>query len=290
VGLSCCADPPGGDGPSSFDVARDGSIWVLDKLHHRLLVWRPGLPSRPLRSIGLPRRLDADDFALGLHATIYVRAADRADLSRAKDKSHLYALTAAGHVRWQSPRPIGIPTAQLQMGPGAVLYAAQACGQRCAPFDGNGSWIPLTTPAGAPLSFAKRVLGTSPFEPLPGGLRLVSELSYTVARFALIDRNDRVVRAWRLTSRSRLGGVRAAPALAGPNLVVPLDVSAGSRWEQVILRLGSAGGSQFALAGPSVLGGNLVSPLRLGSDGRLYQLRTSAKTGTTVAAYALGSR
>jgi hypothetical protein len=38
VGFSCCADPPGGDGPSSFDVA-DGSTWVLDKLGRRLLVW-----------------------------------------------------------------------------------------------------------------------------------------------------------------------------------------------------------------------------------------------------------
>jgi hypothetical protein len=38
--------PPGADGvtfgPWSFDVARDGSIWLLDEVNERLLVWQPG--------------------------------------------------------------------------------------------------------------------------------------------------------------------------------------------------------------------------------------------------------
>ena len=38
-----------------------------------------------------------------------------------------------------------------------------------------------------------------------------------------------------------------------------------------------------------MLGENLVSPLRIGRDGRLYQLRTDIKTGATIAAYSLGS-
>ena len=33
-------------GPWSFDVAQDGSIWLLDEVNHRLLVWRPGRPGR----------------------------------------------------------------------------------------------------------------------------------------------------------------------------------------------------------------------------------------------------
>jgi hypothetical protein len=36
-------------GPWSFDVAQDGSIWLLDEVSHRLLVWRPGRPGRPGR-------------------------------------------------------------------------------------------------------------------------------------------------------------------------------------------------------------------------------------------------
>jgi hypothetical protein len=288
VGLSCCADPPGGDGPSSFDIARDGSIWVLDRLNERLLVW-PGRTSGAARSIQLPKGLEADDLALGADGTVYVRATDTGDLSRARDKSHLYALTGAGKVRWTAPRPLGIPTDQLQMGPDGVLYAALACGETCAPFGGNVAWMPLTTPTGRPLSLTERALRASPFEPLPGGLRLVSELSYTVARFALIDHDDQVVRAWRVTSRTQLGGMRAAPALAGGELVVPLDVSAGAQWEQVVLQLDASGGTQLSLAGRTVLGGGLLSPLRIGRDGRLYQLRTDIRTGVTIAAYSLGS-
>ena len=281
VGIVCCADPPGGDGPSSFDVARDGSVWLLDKLNHRLLVWRPGTPTKPARSVQLPRNLAADDFALGPDGTIYARAAD----------NHVYALTPAGHVRWKVPTPRGIGTAPLQIGPDGALYSAQACGEGCAPFGGfDYSWSPLTTSGGRPLSLAERSRRTSPFEPLPGGLRLVTELSYSVARFALINQADQVVRAWRVTSRSKLGGMRAAPGLVGGDLVVSLDVSRGPRWEQQILRLAPTGGTrqQFALEANPVLGDTgLIDPLRVEPDGRLYQLRTNPTT-VSIARYPLG--
>src|SRR6266550_814448 len=79
VGLACCADPPGGDGPSSFDVARDGSIWVLDRLKHRLLVWRTGAAPGPPRTVSLPPALSVSDLALGRNGTIYLRAVDTGD-------------------------------------------------------------------------------------------------------------------------------------------------------------------------------------------------------------------
>ncbi len=287
VGLSCCADPPGGSGPSSFDIARDGSVWMLDALEHRILVWRRGHASEPARAIQLPRNLAFDDFALARNGRIYARAADTADRSRARNKRHLYSLTAAGRIRWQAPIPPGIPTAQLQIGPSGAVYAAFDCGARCAPFGGNGSWMPLSNPVGRPLSLGERARLATPFEPLPGGLQLVSRLSYTVASFALVDRDDRIVRAWRVTSRTRLGSVRAAPSLVGSRLVVPVDISAGPRWEQLILQLSATGGTHFSLAGRPILGDNLVAPLRISSDGPLYQLRTDTTTGATVAAYSL---
>src|SRR5256885_12828996 len=40
-----CTDGPAG--PVSFDVSRNGSIWVFDILNHRLLVWQPGKPAHP---------------------------------------------------------------------------------------------------------------------------------------------------------------------------------------------------------------------------------------------------
>jgi hypothetical protein len=279
VGLACCADPPGGDGPSSFDVARDGSIWVLDRLNHRLLVWRAKSAAQPERVVSLPGNVYVNDFALGRDGTIYARSAD-----------HLYALTSSGHVRWTAPKTAGIALSQLQFGPDGRLYAMQACGLSCAPFGGHASWVPLTTPAGRPLSVGERNRGTSPFEPLPGGLRLVSQLSYTRARFAVIDRTDRIVRAWSVTSRTRISGIAAAPALVAGELVLPFEVSARQHWEKLVVRIGAAGSvpTRVALADRPLLGEvNLFAPLRISPDGHILQLRTSLKAGASVARYSL---
>jgi hypothetical protein len=289
VGLSCCADPPGGDGPSSFDVARNGSIWVLDRLNHRLLVWRSGSSAGPERSVTLPPALSVSDFALGRDGTIYARAADTADQGHG-DKDHLYALSSSGTVRWKAPTPLGIATSQLQLGPDGSLYAAQACGLACAPFGGHVSWVQLTTPAGRPLSVAQRSRRATPFEPLPGGLRLVTQVSYTRARFALIDATDRVVRAWSVTSNTRMSGLATAPALVGGDLVLPLEVSARQHWEKLVVRLAPTGAirARVALADRPLLGEvNLFAPLRVAADGTLYQLRTSLAAGASVARYAL---
>jgi hypothetical protein len=279
VGLTCCADPPGGDGPSSFDVARDGSIWVLDRLKHRLLVWRAGSASQPERVVSLPGNIFVNDFALGRDGTIYARSAD-----------HLYALTSSGHVRWTAPKTAGIALSQLQLGPDGRLYAVQACGLSCAPFGGHLSWVPLTTPAGRPLTAADRSRGTSPFEPLPGGLRLVTQLSYTRARFALIDHTDRIVRAWSVTSRTRMSGLAAAPTLVAGELVLPLEISARQHWQKLVVRIARDGRVQtrLTLADRPLLGEvNLFAPLRISSDGNLFQLRTSLQAGASVARYSL---
>jgi hypothetical protein len=279
VGLACCADPPGGDGPSSFDVARDGSVWMLDRLNHRLLVWRAGDPSLPPRAVTLPDALWLTDFTLGRDGTIYARSAD-----------HLYALTSSGHVRWTAPKTAGIALSQLQLGPDGRLYALQACGLSCAPFGGHVSWVPLTTPAGRPLSVRERNRATSPFEPLPGGLRLVTQLSYTRARFALIDHADQVVRAWSVTSRTRMSSLAAAPTLVAGDLVLPLEVSARQHWEKLVVRIGPDGRvrTRATVADRPLLGEvNLFAPLRISPGGKLYQLRTSLQAGASVARYAL---
>jgi hypothetical protein len=56
VGFS--SPPDGADGvsygPWSFDVAQDGSVWLLDEVNHQLLVWQPGRPNRPARAVRLP--------------------------------------------------------------------------------------------------------------------------------------------------------------------------------------------------------------------------------------------
>ena len=243
-----------------------------------------------MRSVALPSSLNVTDFALGQNGAIFIRAADTADLGEG-NKDHLYALTATGSVRWKAPTTVGIALAQLQLGPNGALYAVQACGETCAPFGGHVLWTPLTTQAGRPLSLAERAGRASPFEPLAGGLRLVTELSYSVARFALINQADGLVRAWSVTSRTRLSGMLGAPAVVGGDPVLPLEVSAQRHWEKLILRLGPTGGTRvrFALEDRPIVGEvNLFAPLRIGSNGRLYELRTNLKTGMSVARYALG--
>jgi hypothetical protein len=287
VGITCCADPPGGDGPSSFDIAADGSAWMLDRLNHRLLAWRPGRPALPARAVPLPQSLSLTDMALGRDGTIFARGDDTAALGRGS-KSHVYALTPAGRVRWQAAATTGIPTAPLQVGADGVLYAAQACGGSCAPFGGETSWTPLTTAGGLPLPAAARRSAATPFERDAGGLRLVSELSLTVARFALVDGADRIVRAWRVTSASRLGPLGGAPALVHGDLVVPLEVSRGARAERVILRLGPSGVRRsFSVAAHPVVGETTFAALRIAPDGRLYQLKTSLSAGASIVSYSL---
>lgn len=276
-------------GPSAFDVARDGSIWLLDIVNNRLLVWRPGHPAQSARSIQLPRNLGVGDFTLGPDGTIYIYATPVGAGQR-----KLWALTPSGRVRWQAAITRELSNAgdaKLRIGPDGALYTIRHHAE------GSLVWTALTTAGGRPLSLtAQRRM--SPFQPLPGGLRLLAtQPSEHEVHFAVTDRTDKVVRAWRVTSRTTLGAVRAAGVLAGGDLVVTLDVTRQIKgkflWEQLVLRLTSTGAikQQFALDARAAWdpdGTTVSTLLRIGRDGRLYQLRTNPKTGMSIARYSLG--
>jgi hypothetical protein len=159
-------------------------------------------------------------------------------------------------------------------------------------------WMPVARPDGRPLAEPAQRSGTHwPYQPAPGGLRLVSE-SYTPtpdgppreARFALL-RADRLVRAWRVTSRTDLNFDYFTPEFLNGDLVVAFDVTratqAGFKWEYSILRLGPHGlRARFSL--PRVVyGDNLLADLRLGPDGKLYELGSSPESGVTISRYSL---
>lgn len=61
-------------GPWSYEVAPDGSVWLLDVVNERLIVWSPGRPARPTRTVPLPFRAPID-FALGPGGSFYVFSA-----------------------------------------------------------------------------------------------------------------------------------------------------------------------------------------------------------------------
>jgi hypothetical protein len=280
-----CIDGPGG--PVLFDVAPNRSIWLFDVLNHRLLVWKQGRPARP-RSISL-KGLDVRDFALGRDGTVYLYAV-YAEPPAGDSGANLWALTPGAKVLWRAHALMGNA---LRIGPNGALYSV---GVRRA-----AAWTPLTSSAGRPLSLAQQRRGTTAFQPLAGGMHLIAnQLGPHEVHFALVDRAQKVVRAWRVTGRTQMALAPGAmtPWVVGGELVVQLDVSRQTKgaflWEHQVLRLGSSGSrASFSLDAKALCcndGTGSITPLRIASDGRLYQLRTNPKTGVSVARYSLGVR
>jgi len=264
-----CADGP--TGPEQFDVSRSGSVWVFDVLNHRFLVWQRGRPAHAARTLAFPK-LDIRDFVLGRNGTLYLHAV-YAGPPAGDSGASLWALTSSGEVLWRAKALTG---SALRVGPSGAIYSV---GVRSA-----SSWTPLTTSAGKPLSLVQQRRGTNSFQPLAGGLHLVAtQVGPHEAHFALVDRKGKVVKAWRVTSRTQITVSRAlTPALVGGDLVAAVDVSRGARTEHVVLRL-SARGMQTLRS----LDGTATAT-RVGRDGRVYQLVASPKTGVRVARYSLG--
>jgi hypothetical protein len=286
-GVGCgCTDGPAG--PVLFDVTRNGSVWLFDVLNHRLLVWQASHPAHPVRTIKLAG-LDVRDFALGRDGTIYLYAV-YAEPPAGDSGANLWALRPNGKVLWRAHALVG---KGLRIGPNGALYSFGV--------KAPASWTPLTTSAGKPLSLARQRRGTRPFQPLAGGLHLVAnQLDVHEVHFALVDRTGKVVRAWRVTSRTKLALAPMAltPAIVGGELVVQLDASRQAKgaflWEHQILRLAPSGSrASFSLDAKALCctdGIGPITPLRVASDGRLYQLRTNPKTGASIARYSLGAR
>jgi hypothetical protein len=220
--------------------------------------------------------------------------------------TRLYRLSTTGEVLWQRGLPGRDRTwnTQLRVGPDGTLYFLVSSFDFGRPA-GESGWMPMATPAGRPLSLSEgRRRITWGYQPVAGRLRLVSEM-YTPhvdrpsheGRLALIDRRGRLVRAWRVLSRAELffpAGF-TTPELAGSDPVVVLDVQTGVntshvKWEREVLRLTTGGTrARFSLSKPAVYGESLFADLRVGPDGKLYQLATSPTTGVVISRFSLDS-
>jgi hypothetical protein len=270
-------------GPTAFDIGPDGSVWLFDGVKHRLLVWRRGHTSAPARAVPLPADVHDSDLAVGRDGTVYVFG------NNVPHRPYLWllALRGNGSVRWKVATTVTSSQARLLIGPGGALYAV---GPSASP-----TWTPLTTPGGRPLPLAAQRRGSSKLQPLTSELRLLrTQLSDHEVHFALVDRSHRVVRAWRVRSRTSVSPGPLIAELRGGDLVVGLDVTAPGktfRWEHLVLRLRSTGGvGRLTLDGRAVWdpdGTTARTTLRVAGDGRLYQLRTDPAKGVTVAAYSI---
>lgn len=302
-------NPPEGakTGPWSFDVARDGSVWLLDELDKRLLVWPAGRPN------ATPRRLPVGssyvwDFARGPAGSIYVtrRAPNSFTLQ-------LFRLTGAGEVLWQTDLATDIENQQLRVGPDGTLYWTG--GVAHSPRTERGGpriWCPAASPDGQPFGTARQRHEMTMYQPLPGGRSLLwtvagfrKDPAYGSApheeRFALVDRAGQVVRAWRIMSRSAIWPrPQATPALVGRDLAVVLTVSTSSsptRMEYVVLRLAATASgtrTRFSLpvagyldTGGRAAWGDVITDIRIGPGAVLYQLGTSPATGVAIYRYPL---
>ncbi len=284
--------PKGADGvaygPWSFDVAQDGSIWLLDEVNHQLLVWQPGRPEHPARKLPLPMDpLEGmADFAVAPDHTVYATYVPPP--GPGPKTLRLCALTPSGQVRWTAATINEIFNAPLRIGPDGALWA----------FMGQPAqvWTPLTTPAGRPLSLAEQRRRTGPQQPLPGGQRLtITHVSAHEQHVTIEDRAGQPLRGWRITSQTDLGAEGATPALVSGDPVVVVGISeqttAKFLYEYEVLRLARTGGASLRFAinpdSRAVWGDVPITGVRVGPDGQLYQLRISRASGVDIVRFSL---
>jgi hypothetical protein len=285
-------------GPQTFLTAADGSTWLEDSINNRLLVWSPGSPSDFARSIPIP--YGRGDVAFGPAGTLYVT---RILGSGTDTHIVLDRLSGAGKVLWESGLGgVYSPFAEtfvlganspLRVGPDGTVYCLLQMG---LPGDEWG-WMPVATPAGKPLSpSVQRRSVHWPFQPVAGGLRLVGGETYMAhdggapheIRYALVNRAGKVVRSWRILSTTDMNFHQTVPDLAGGDPVVVIDFQEPGQWEYEVLRLGPQGAAAKLSLRRDVFGDTLLPDLRVGADGKLYQLSTSPDTGITVTRFSLG--
>jgi hypothetical protein len=287
-------------GPQTLNVATDGSVWLQDSYKSRLLAWSPDRPDNFVRAVPLPGFAGGGDFVFGADGTIYASSPGFLGYDPL-----LFHLSPSGEVLWSAPLPAALKTAgelALRVGPDGTVYCevggeqTQALGGPA----GDWGWLPVATATGKalPVAYQPRhaVWG---YQPLTGGRRLVSAVFTPPrsqqgpkdVRYALIGRAGRVMRAWRILSRTQIfpgGGPFFTPELVGGDPVIDLDVSRPGQIEHVVLRLGPYGAkARFSLP-YSIFGeGTSYADLRIGPDGKLYRLSTSPTNGVTISRYSL---
>ena len=260
-------------GPGSFELAADGTVWLLDEVNNRLLTWRSGRPDQPASRVPVPA--SSVDFALGPNGTIYLTTA------RPGETMMLNAVGADGQTRWRAPLAENLFNAKLRMGPDRILYQVTP-----------SLWIPVADASGSPLSVTNQRRMTLPYQPLTGGRRLqVTYRSAREIRVVLSDAAGRSERTWRITGKTDMAAPDAAlPAVIGSDVVLPLDVFRSTpawRLEQLALRLTASGASVRLHLDNAIWGELPVTEYRVGPNGGFYQLQTSRSTGVTILRYGL---
>jgi hypothetical protein len=293
-------------GPQTLQVGADRSVWLEDSFNNRLLVWNAGHPDGIARAVPVPWGAGMSDVAFGRDGGVYVTRKLLDPLRFVLDK--LSATT--GRLLWErrigrdygggpsgSSYPVIGNGSSLRVGPDGTIYYLVGMGLP----GGEWGWMPVATPGGSPLApWVQLGRIDWPLQPPAGGLRLLGPEFYTPhedtapheVRYALVNRRGRLVRAWRIFSRTEFNFIhRFTPELVGGEPVVALDFleSDGPRqsWEYEVLRLGRRGARAHFSLSREIWGEGAPDDLRLGPDGKLYKLATSPESGIVISRYSL---
>jgi hypothetical protein len=206
-------------GASSFDVTRDGTLYLLDQVHKRLLRWEPGASS----PVAAPLAIDGTlaDLAVASDGAAHVL-----ELAHAGRPPVLRAFGRGGESRGAAEIPERTAS-QVRIGPGGPSVLQQPSGQ----------WVP-TAVGGRSVDVAAPD-GPRAGRALPGGEELVVLRSGNEVRTAITGPHG-VRHAWRVTSDTPLGEVQVAEPL-GSGVLLVVRVFTDSADEFVVLVLDRKG-------------------------------------------------
>ena len=207
-------------GPSSFDVAADGSVAVLDQVNARVQHWsRVGVKATTLEVSG-----GLADFALEPGGAMDVLEPP----SRVSPAPVLRSFRGDGTPLW-AQRLSDRTWAKLAVGPAGPVVQQQPSEQ----------WLPVAE-HGAALARASQAGHGRPGQPFADGREVVVErVGSAELRLAELVGNA-VVRSWRITSATPLGEVQLAEP-HGNRLVVVMKTYTDDRSEYVVLVLDRSG-------------------------------------------------
>jgi hypothetical protein len=253
-------------GPSAFDVARAGSVVVLDQVNRRLAVYPRGGAQR---NLPIPFDGGEGDLAVGGDGTIYVLD----DGGAAAPIPVVRSFESTG--RAIAGTPIAERVADMiRVGPDGPLVHGYP----------SELWFP-TGVAKPPLSPAEQAIRARPGRAVAGGLEVVVHASPGQARFALV-RGGRIAKSWLVKSATSLGEVQLAEPYRDGLLVV-LRLWTESQAEFRVLRLAPSGlADSFSVDRAEWAESAALSRFRLHGD-TLYQLR-SDRSGVEIAAFEIG--
>jgi hypothetical protein len=207
-------------GPSSFDVAADGSVTLLDQVNSRVQHWsRAGV-----RATSIDVGAGLADFALEPGGVLDVLEPP----SRLSPAPTLRSFRGDGTPRW-AQRLSDRTWAKLAMGPAGPVVQQQPSEQ----------WLPIAE-HGAAFGRAAQAGHGRPGRPFANGREvMVERIGEGELRLAELV-GDAVVRSWRITSATPLGEVQLAEP-HGNRLVVVTKTYTDDRSEYVVLVLDRTG-------------------------------------------------